>query len=150
KRTAGTRAVTLSVQEKFNVLTPGAKTSIVTLNLDAELTEQVGPVDANGKSVMHLGVIRFSPPVLEVPDELIADKKDKQKIEEESRRGYKDAEHLELKMILNERGDVEQSNAVAKTAPQNTKAQVESLGDNLLQWHQVLSVPLLPNRQVTY
>src|SRR5262249_33123539 len=46
-------------------------------------------------------------------------------------------------------GDVEQSNAIAKTAPPDIKLEVESMGDDILQWLQALSVPL-PNRQMGY
>ena len=38
---------------------------------------------------------------------------------------------------------------MAKTAPPDVKARVESLGDDILHWIQSVSVPL-PNRQMTY
>src|SRR5258708_7295998 len=57
--------------------------------------------------------------------------------------------HLDLQMIINERGDVEQSVAIAKGAPKEMRGEVESIGDDILQWLQAVSVPL-PNRQMTY
>src|SRR5262249_54342649 len=120
KKPTGNRTVSISVKENFSVLASKAEASVVTMNCDTELTEQPGVPDARGKSTLRVALNRFNAG-FKVPDELVVDKKDKEKINKREQRVFNGAGHLDLLLLLNERGDVEQSNAIAKTAPPDIK-----------------------------
>jgi len=148
KRPVGNRSVSISVKENFSIVGYKTEASVLTMQCDVDINELLGPPDAQGKSTMRCAVNRFNAE-LKLPDEIVDDKKEKEKIDDEQRRVYNGSAHLDLSMLINERGDVEKSTAVAKTAPPDVKARVESLGDDILHWIQSVSVPL-PNRQMTY
>jgi hypothetical protein len=140
--------VSISVKENFSLVSYKAEDSLATMYCDTELTEQPGTPDAKGKSTLRVAVNHFNAG-FKLPDDLVEDKKDKQKLDEREQRVFNGAGHLDLRLIINERGDVERSIAVAKSAPPDIKPEVESMGDDILQWLQAVSVPM-PNRQMGY
>jgi hypothetical protein len=145
----GNRSVNIDVKENLSIVGYKTVASLLTLQCEAEINELLGVPDAQGKSTMRCAVNRFNAD-FKLPEELVNDdKKEKEKIDEEQRRIYNGAAHLDLSMVINERGDVEKSTAVARTAPPDIKPRVESMGDDILNWLQSVSVPF-PNRQMTY
>src|SRR5207248_2605127 len=116
---------------------------------DTELTERPSAADAQRKSLLRLVVQSLRQPEVKIPDELVKDKKAIEVIMRERQRALDGASHLDLQMLISERGDIDKSVASARSAPTDIRAEVESLGDDILQWLQAVSVPL-PNRQMGY
>jgi serine/threonine protein kinase/S1-C subfamily serine protease len=148
KKSTGHRTVTISVKENFSVLAYKAEASVVTVKFDGELVEQPGTPDDKGKSVMRINIQTMRPDV-KLPEELKKEFKEIETMEKERQRVFNSVGHLDLRMLINERGDIDKGIASAKTAPQDIKPEVESMGDDILQWLQALSVPL-PNRRMGY
>lgn len=147
KKATGNRNVTVSVKEKFALLGEKGEEAPLTVQFDAELTEHPGSADAQGKSLLRLIVHSLKQPEVKIPDEIVKDKKAVEAIMRERHRALDGASHLDLRMLITERGDIETSVASANSAPNDIRAEVESLGDDILQWLQAVSVPL-PNRQM--
>ncbi len=151
KKNTGTRAVNISVKEKFGVLAEEGEELGITVAFDGELAEKPGAPDAKGKSVMAVGVNHLETS-FEIPQKLKDKLKEKdidKEINLEKDRATDSAGHLDLTMLVNEKGDVEKSVATARTAPPDIRSQVESLGDDILQWIQAVSVPM-PNREMKH
>jgi len=146
--------LTLSVKEKFGVVIPkedGSKTeeSLITVEFEGQITEQPAQPDAKGKSTVRLAVNNLRPPAVTLPEELRKRMKDTETFDKDRQRVFNGIGHLDLRMNISERGDVEAAIAGAKSAPPEIRGEVESIGDDILQWLQAVSVPL-PNRQVTH
>src|SRR5262249_49608810 len=121
KRPVGNRSINIDVKENLSIVGYKRVASLLTLQCEAEINELLGVPDAQGKSTMRCAVNRFTAD-FKLPEELVNDdKKEKEKIDEEQRRIYNGAAHLDLSMVINERGYVERSTAVAKTAPPDVK-----------------------------
>ena len=119
----------------------------MTVQLDAELTEHPIAPDAQGKSLLRLVVKSLKQPEVKIPAALMENKNALEVIMLQRQRALDGASHLDLQMLNSERGDIERSVAGARSAPADIRAEVESLGDDILEWLQAVSVPL-PNRQM--
>ena len=126
-----------------------AEESMINVQLNAELTEIPGPADGQRKSMLRFAVNSIKLPEVKFPDELVKRMKEVETLDRERQRVFSMVAHLDLMMQISERGDVERSVASAKSAPADIRAEVESLGDDILDWLQAVSVPL-PNRQMTH
>jgi S1-C subfamily serine protease len=152
KSVSGNRSVTVSVKERFEVMMSKedkktAEEFLITMQFDGELMEQPGPADTKGKSLLRLDVHKIRPPQVELPEELLKRMKDFERMDRDRQRVFNSVGQLDLQMQINERGDVERSIAIAMSAPPDIKREVESMGDDILQWLQAVSVQM-PNRQM--
>jgi hypothetical protein len=148
KNLAGNRKVKVTIKEKFGLMIEKAEESMMTVNFEGELTEQPNPPDDKGKSLLRINVQTMRPEV-RLPDELKKQSKEIETVEKERQRVFNMVGHLDLRMTITERGDVEGAIASAKSAPTEIRGEVESIGENILEWLQAVSVPL-PNRQMSH
>jgi predicted Zn finger-like uncharacterized protein len=148
KKLAGNRNVSVGIKQKFSLLLGKAEESLITVKFDGELTEQPGTPDEKGKSVMRINVHTMKPDV-KLPDDLKKEVKEIETMEKERQRVFNSVGHLDLRMLINERGDIEKGIASAKSAPSEIRAEVESIGEDILDWLQAASIPL-SNRQMNH
>jgi hypothetical protein len=115
--------------------------------MNAELIERGGPVDGKGGSRVDVNVSKLDMS-LNIPEKLVKDAKERE-LSPEMRRALTNVGFLDLKMLIDARGDVSQATASARGAPADIHREVESLGDDILNSLNAVAIQL-PNRTVSH
>jgi hypothetical protein len=148
KNAPGKRKVTLSIKQRFEVPTLKEEADHeVTVELIAELIEQVSAPDQQGRSVITINVEKADK-LIHIPEKLLEEKKDRE-LDAQEVRALQSTSFLDLTLVVDRNGQIERAETTAKNVPADTKAAVEELGHQFLDALQALHVKL-PGRQLAH